>query len=46
MNYRLLFLAAINPRTAGVWATFARPGGGRMTTPPDNSKTKKDSDKQ
>ena len=31
----------------GVWATFARPGEGWMTVPlPDNSKTKKDSDKQ
>ena len=31
----------------GVWATYARPGGGRMTAPPpENSKTKKDSDKQ
>ena len=31
----------------GVWANFARPGGGgRMTAPPpENSKTKKDNDK-
>ena len=41
----------VNPLTRArpvVWATFARPGGGgRMTAPaPDNSKTKKDSDKR
>ena len=30
----------------GVWATFARPGGRMTAPPPENSKTKKDSDKR
>ena len=45
MSCHMFFLTRARP---GVWATFARPGGGAddRPPPPDISKTKKGSDKR
>ena len=41
------WVSPFNPRTAGGLSHLRTPGGGgRMTAPPENSKTKKDSDKR
>ena len=41
-----LHLHNVNPRTAGGLSHLRTAGGGRMTAPPENSKTKKDRDKR